>query len=73
VSRSLSAGPSSKSFDGTTLTQQEALLADVWTTWLRWLDKLPQAFWVQCSNVTTGKVPSTSRETKSFASQYNNS
>jgi hypothetical protein len=29
VSRSLSAGPSSKSFDGTTLTQQEALLADV--------------------------------------------
>jgi hypothetical protein len=72
VSGSSSAGPSSKPFIGTISTQQKALLADIRTTWLRQLYELPQAFWVRPSNVTTGKVPSTSRETKSFARQYDN-
>jgi hypothetical protein len=72
VSGNSSAGPLSKPFVGTTLTQQKALLADVRTTWLRQLYELPQAFWVRRSNVTTGKVPSTSRETKSFVRQYDN-
>jgi hypothetical protein len=72
VSRSSSAGPLSRPLVGTASTQQEAPLADVRTTWLRQLYELPQAFWVQRSNVTTGKVPSTSRETMSFARQYDN-
>jgi hypothetical protein len=41
VSGSSSAGPSSKPFVGTTSTQQKALLADIRTTWLRQLYKLP--------------------------------
>ncbi len=57
-----SPNPSSTPAAGTHLMSQAAFLADVRSLWWKRHFELPQAIWLRRSGVTTGKVPSTSRE-----------
>jgi hypothetical protein len=54
--------PSYSPIGGPSLMERAAFLADVHSRWLRRHSELPQAIRLRCSNVTTGKAPSTSRE-----------